>query len=57
VKGFSLGHVKGELLRSVHCPNFAFYPEIIERSLDFGADFVKKEEEKDGFILVLIFLL
>jgi hypothetical protein len=57
VKGLSLGHVKGELLRSVHCPNFAFYPEIVERSLDFGADFVFDKEEKDGFILVLTFLL
>jgi hypothetical protein len=55
VKGFSLGHVKGELLRGVYCPNFAFYPEIIERSLDFGADFVFDKEEKDGFILVLTF--
>ena len=57
VKSLSLDHVKGEPLRSIYCPNFAIYPEILERRFYFGTDFVFEKEEKEGFILVLTFLL
>jgi len=52
-----LDHVKGKPLRCINCPNLAFNSEIIECSLNFGADFVFEKEEKEGFILVLTFLL
>ena len=56
VECFSLTYIERESLRPVNGSNFTFHAEIAKGLFNFWSDFVfKKEEEKEGFTLVLTF--